>query len=835
MLTTLPTGLSLSLLLGSSLAQAPCAPQWQDRSGAPGLHPHATTPRDAVLWDPDGAGPLGPRVVVLGDFVVADDVSAHNIAAWDPVSGAWQAFGSGIAARLDEAVGLPNGDLVAAGTFDFAGGVPTHNIARWDGIGWHPLGAGIEGTPTAMAAMPNGDLVVAGMITAASGQPVGGIARWDGSTWSTMAGGMNGTVWALAVSPAGELHAGGFFTLAGGQPATGLAKWTGNAWVAVPFSGWVMATQLDFAPNGNLVALGRNSTFQQHVIRWDGSAWVSLGRVDFWTALALRCEPNGGILLGGDLVQVAGVPVAALARYDGSGWQAVKGFTTGNSIGEIQVLPSGEWLVAGTFASAGAVVASNVARYDGSEWYALATGTQGTSVSTLAQFDDERVVAGGHFGMLAGAAGSNLAVHDGNGWQAHPVGWGGRVRAVGECQGQMVVGGDAFDPLASSPMHAARWDGAAWHSLGNLGGPVLAMTRLANGHLLLGGDIRNANSWPTTGLALWTGTTLMPFAAAPPYGQSFVRALWELPNGDIVAGGDFTWLGQAGSVQNLARWNGTTWVAVGGAPNGGVHTVARTAVGDLVVGGTFTSVGGVPCAHLARWDGNAWSACGSGLDGPVYAVAELPNGDLLVAGDFEHAGGTAAANLARWNGSAWSPVAGGLDGPVEAMLVRAGGEVMLGGSFARVDGQASVLHATLAPGCPATATVVGTGCQGAAGPHLLASTREPWVGTTWTAVDSGLLPGSLLATLYGFSNPDLPLLALTPFTHPACRLLAHNQAWSAQVATGPTATTSLTIPNSVQFAGLVVHHQVLALEFGPVGTPLLLTGSNGLRLQLGAF
>lgn len=56
--------------------------------------------------------------------------------------------------------------------------------------------------------------------------------------------------------------------------------------------------------------------------------------------------------------------------------------------------------------------------------------------------------------------------------------------------------------------------------------------------------------------------------------------------------------------------------------------------GDVVAGGAFTTAGGVSANQVARWNGSAWSAIGAGTDGPVYAVAASPNGYLVASGSF---------------------------------------------------------------------------------------------------------------------------------------------------------------------------------------------------------
>ena len=82
----------------------------------------------------------------------------------------------------------------------------------------------------------------------------------------------------------------------------------------------------------------------------------------------------------------------------------------------------------------------------------------------------------------------------------------------------------------------------------------------------------------------------------------------------------------------------------------GVHT---TPTGDLIASGWFTSAGGVSANYVARWNGSTWSAIGSGMSGIVNSQLwvndcfTLPNGDLIAHGNFAAAGSQAANRVAR--------------------------------------------------------------------------------------------------------------------------------------------------------------------------------------------
>jgi uncharacterized protein (TIGR02145 family) len=104
----------------------------------------------------------------------------------------------------------------------------------------------------------------------------------------------------------------------------------------------------------------------------------------------------------------------------------------------------------------------------------------------------------------------------------------------------------------------------------------------------------------------------------------------------------------------------------------------------LIVGGCFTSIGGVQASCIAAWDGHNWSPLGSGMGGGAYAcpyVSALAvyDGKLIAGGAFYEAGGITAYYIAAWNGTNWSPM-NELSNAVYALAVY-NGKLIAGGLF----------------------------------------------------------------------------------------------------------------------------------------------------------
>jgi hypothetical protein len=127
------------------------------------------------------------------------------------------------------------------------------------------------------------------------------------------------------------------------------------------------------------------------------------------------------------------------------------------------------------------------------------------------------------------------------------------------------------------------------------------------------------------------------------------------------------------------------WVSLGSGMNGEVRALVMSGT-ILYAGGEFTTAGGVLANNIAKWNGNAWSALGSGLNyaGEVWALA--------VSGTSLYAG---TANVFNWGGSGWADVGwtGGVNPEIRALAV-SGSNLYAGGSFTSVAGAAATDIAT---------------------------------------------------------------------------------------------------------------------------------------------
>jgi hypothetical protein len=368
------------------------------------------------------------------------------------------------------------------------------------------------------------------------------------------------------------------------------------------------------------------------VSRWNGAAWMPMGDGFYDPA----SQP---------------VKVACFASYP------MDGFGTGPSV-----------LVAGgALSRSGQTSLSNTAQWTGSGWAWAGPGISGDVVDTC-EWDPDDTGPLPRVLVLCG----RFAAKTPTGITKNVVAWDGA--------GFHAIGGG----IPTNSVQYPQWGGVGSVVVFDDDGPGPALPTL-----FASGTFQASYGSPANYVAKWNGTNWIQFGPASFWLFSVGRLLVWDEDGPLPGPPTLFAVGGQGLTQTIARWNGSSWQIMG-TPLPGVGTYgpffSSLAAFDpdgpgplperLFVSGLI----GPPFNNVAMWNGSGWIPVGGGFQGcfggcapnqlgqaasmlvfdPDQTGPALPK--LVIAGDFPN-------GIAAWNGSAWSSFGAGLPGPGGAMTV----------------------------------------------------------------------------------------------------------------------------------------------------------------------
>jgi trimeric autotransporter adhesin len=306
-------------------------------------------------------------------------------------------------------------------------------------------------------------------------------------------------------------------------------------------------------------------------------------------------------------------------------------------------------------------------------------------------------------------------------------------------------------------LYSATFSDDNWTGMGGYAGaagPVNATAVDGSGNLYIGGEFTAVGDLPVNYIAKWNGTNWSALGTGLQGTNGWANVYALMVSGsDLYAAGRFTMAGGV-AANNIAKWNGTNWSALGsgiGGSNASVAYVYALAMveSNLYVAGDFTMAGGGAANRIAKWNGSSWSALGSGLNYFVGALAVSGN-DLYAGGGFTKAGGIAASGIAKWDGSNWSALGSGLSDGVYALAVSGNNLYATGYSSTNIgkwDGSSwSAFDSAVGSGVgyPTALTVLGGELYaggnwiGPASEFIYRAYVAKWTGSNWLELGSGI-------------------------------------------------------------------------------------------------
>ncbi len=314
--------------------------------------------------------------------------------------------------------------------------------------------------------------------------------------------------------------------------------------------------------------------------------------------------------------------------------------------------------VSGHFLNAGGVSTHNIASWNGTNWDSLGAGLNHSNnwiayALAMCRYNNELCIGGGF--IQAGLVNTHsMARWDGNTWYSFPSEPLGGVIDMIVFNGELYIGGQ-FDSVGSLPVNGlAKWNGTSWsdaafpnYQIGNSTNPVYCMAEY-QGNLYVAGNFGASSTHSR--IAYWDGT------------------LWQaMPNGGIIGGADWVsdmvvynnelyvagyfHIAEGNIGDNIQKWNGITWSAVGGGTGGPNGQIAKLLVyhNKLYAMGVFQTAGGIPADRIATWDGTNWCSLGSTFDNTIGSGA-VYHDSLYIGGGFWTIDSDSMYYISKWIG-----------------------------------------------------------------------------------------------------------------------------------------------------------------------------------------
>jgi uncharacterized delta-60 repeat protein len=329
--------------------------------------------------------------------------------------------------------------------------------------------------------------------------------------------------------------------------------------------------------------------------------------------------------------------------------------------------------------------------------------------------------------------------------------------------------GSATSAVALLTVNVATLDSA---SAPTANGAVYTVALQPDAKVLVGGAFTRLGSQVCSNLARLNpdGTLDATFNPSPPYE---VRALAIQPDGRIIAGGDLTRL-TVPLRTPLSRFNAngtldTSFTAGSSASGGVVNALAIQPDGKILVGGTFTTLGGVLRTNLARLSTNGVvdstfnpaprgnSGSRWGYMGAVQCLALQADGKILLGGTFTSVAGQTRDSFVRLNadGSIDPGFNPGANSSVLSLVIQADGKILVGGNFTRMAGQSCTNLARLNLDGSLDASFTPGSVTGAAGRFQV---QSPSVTSFGLQTDGTILIGGIFTSIGGQMRTNLAAL-----------------------------------------------------------------------------
>jgi uncharacterized delta-60 repeat protein len=413
-----------------------------------------------------------------------------------------------------------------------------------------------------------------------------------------------------------------------------------------------------------------------------GTAVTERGVV--YAALTANIDP---IIGGAEVTQVTA------AGTTGVFTAALTGLTEGSVYGYKVYATNGHGT---TYSVLGTFTVGAVGTLPGNLQSTFSPDIDGAVISLVVQADGKMLI-GGNFTSVGGVARNYVARLNADGTldsSFNPDADGSVVSLAVQADGKVLIGGFFNTVGGVTQKYVARLnaDGTLDTSFLNTDadGFVYSLAVQADGRVLIGGDFTTMNDEDVTrNFVARLNTDGTVDNSFNPNANSTVYSLAIQADGKVLLGGEFTTIG--GLARNyVARLNanGTVDGSFNPDANGGVYSLAVQADGKVLIGGNLTAVGGVERSYVARLNADSTldTSFNPHANGSVVSLALQADGKVLLAGNFTTVGSVARNYIARLtaDGAVDTSFNPHLNSFAYSLALQADGKVLIGGAFATV-------------------------------------------------------------------------------------------------------------------------------------------------------
>lgn len=575
----------------------------------PGFYPVITN-GDFTVVNASAIQPADGKIILAGSFSGANGFSQSGITRLLPDGRTDQGFGpigvsNGSFSGIVYAIGIQpaDGKIVVGGSFTNVGGQFRRSLARLNADGTLDTNFSFTFLSTSTTVLdmivdPDGKIIIAGNILEGRG-----LLRLnaDGSLDTTFTNAL----------PTNVTEATSVLRQPDGKLVVAFRVFESSNWTT-------RIARLN--SNGSL-----DATFTSSTILGTGATAGGSPDVD-----AMLLQPDGRIVVGGSLTSINGQPRARLARLDQTG-ALDPGFqpnVSGGGVFSLAPAASG-FLAGGSFTQINGTQTNYFARLnsEGNVDTTLVSPFTDffTNINTISvQPSDGKIIAGGQFLNAGGSF---------------------RYRAVRLNPNGSVDGGFAFVQLGAPAL-------------------IAPLARRSDGKIFVTGNFANINGAERQKLALLNadGTLDTTFQNINFGSNFFANCLLPQPDGKILLGGTFTFFAGEKTYDGFVRFNqdgtlDTTFAdrTAGASLVGAMAFQPGTNNGKIVIGGSFTTVGGVSRNRLARINASdgtldeTFLNNQTGANAFISGVTFQADGKVLVGGGFTQFNGATRRAMTRLN------------------------------------------------------------------------------------------------------------------------------------------------------------------------------------------